>query len=131
MRNRYTEIGWFPVRLRPEGIESVPFRGFPDEFPALHWHGDTFSLPPGAAMLAESEACPAQAFSSNGGRVLALQFHLESSIDSVRALIQNYPDELVDGEYIQSADDILGNTENFSRIHNSMLLLLENMKKAF
>ncbi len=131
VRNKYKEIGWFPVSLRAEGLASVPFRGFPDEFPALHWHGDTFSLPPGAVMLAESEACPAQAFSSNGGRVLALQFHLESSVDSVRALIQNCSDELVDGEYIQSADDILGKKENFSSIHSSMRRLLENMKNAF
>ncbi len=131
VRNRYKEIGWFPVSLRPEGLESTPFRGFPDKFPALHWHGDTFSLPPGAAMLAESEACPAQAFSSNGDRVLALQFHLESSIDSIRALIQNCSDELVDDEYIQGAEAILANNENFSRIYNTMLLLLENMKRSF
>ena len=131
VRNRYKEIGWFPVSLRREGLESVPFRGFPNDFPAFHWHGDTFSLPLGAAMLAESEACPAQAFSYNGDRVLALQFHLESSTDSIRALIQNCSDELVDGEYIQSADAILRNTENFSKIYNTMLLLLENMKKAF
>ncbi|MGA3117641.1 MAG: type 1 glutamine amidotransferase [Syntrophobacteraceae bacterium] len=131
VRNRYKEIGWFPVSLRPEGLASVPFQGFPDEFQALHWHGDTFSLPAGAAMLAESEACPAQAFSSNGGRVLALQFHLESSIDSIRALIQNCSDELVDGEYIQSADAILEKRENFSNIHSTMLLLLENIRKSF
>jgi GMP synthase-like glutamine amidotransferase len=131
VRNRYKEIGWFPVSLRPEGLESAPFRNFPNVFPAFHWHGDTFSLPPGAAMLAESEACPAQAFSSNGGRILALQFHLESSIDGIRALIQNCSDELVDGEYIQSADAILGATEDFSGIYNAMLLLLENMKKSF
>lgn len=131
VRNRHKEIGWFPVSLRPEAFESAPFRDFPVKFPAFHWHGDTFSLPPGAAMLAESEACPAQAFSHNGGRVLALQFHLESSVDSVRALIQNCSDELIDGQYIQSADAILENTENFASIYNTMLLLLENMKKAF
>lgn len=130
VRNRHKEIGWFPVTLRHEGIESAPFRNFPGEFPALHWHGDTFSLPPGAAMLAESEACPAQAFSSNGDRVIALQFHLESSMDSVRSLIQNCSDELVDGEYIQKADAILEKKENFSAIHNLMHLLLENMRKA-
>jgi GMP synthase-like glutamine amidotransferase len=131
VRNRHKEIGWFPVSLRPEGLASMPFQGFPDEFQALHWHGDTFSLPAGAAMLAESEACPAQAFSSNGGRVLALQFHLESSIDSVRALIQNCSDELVDGVYIQSAEAILEKRENFSNIHSTMILLLENIKKSF
>lgn len=129
VRNPHKEIGWFPVALRPEGIESAPFKDFPTQFPAFHWHGDTFSLPPGAAMLAQSEACPAQAFSANGGRVLALQFHLESSMESVRLLIQNCSDELIDGQYIQKADAILEKADNFSTIHNSMLLLLENMKK--
>ena len=131
VRNRCKEIGWFPVSLRPEGIESTSFRGFPDKFPALHWHGDTFSLPPGAVMLAESEACAAQAFSANGGRVLALQFHLESSVESVSSLIQHCSDELVDGEYIQSADCIMENKENFLSIHGSMRFLLENMREAF
>lgn len=131
VRNRYKEIGWFPVSLRPEGTQSVPFRGFPNQFPALHWHGDTFSLPPGTVMLAESQACPAQAFSFNGGRVVALQFHLESSVESVRALIENCSDELVAGEYIQSAEAILSNKENFSTIHNSMRMLLQNMKNSF
>ena len=131
VRNRYKEIGWFPVSLRPEGLHRRLSRASRTNFPAFHWHGDTFSLPADAAMLAESEACPAQAFSSNGGRVLALQFHLESSVDSVRALIQNCSDELVDGEYIQGADAILEKRENFSNIHNTMLVLLENMKKSF
>ena len=128
-RNRHKEIGWFPVSLRPEGIESAPFNNFPTEFPALHWHGDTFLLPPGAAMLAQSEACPAQAFSFNGGRVLALQFHLESSLESVGLLVENCSDELVDGEYIQKGDAILGKVENFSAIRESLGLLLENLKK--
>jgi GMP synthase-like glutamine amidotransferase len=130
VRNKHKEIGWFPVRLRPEGFDSAPFRGFPKEFPALHWHGDTFSLSAGADMLAESEACPAQAFSSNNGRVLALQFHLESSVESVRALIENCSDELVDGPYIQSAEEIMGRKENFTAIYDYMRLLFENMRKV-
>ncbi|MDR3568564.1 MAG: type 1 glutamine amidotransferase [Syntrophobacteraceae bacterium] len=128
-RNRHKEIGWFPVSLRPEGMESAVFTSFPPEFAALHWHGDTFSLPPGAAMVAQSTACPAQAFTYNGGRVVALQFHLESSPDSVRLLIENCSDELVEGEFIQKADAILEKRENFSSIHYSMRTLLENMKK--
>ena len=130
-RNGHKEIGWFPVTLSPQGLSSVPFQGFPERFLAFHWHGDTFSLPPGAVMLAESEACQAQAFSANGGRVLALQFHLESSVESVRALIQNCSDELVDGKYIQGADAILGKKENFSSIHGTMTRLLENIKRSF
>jgi len=128
VRNKYKEIGWFPVALRPEAGPSVAFRGFPEEFTAFHWHGDTFSLPPGAAMLAESEACPAQAFSYNGGRVLALQFHLESSPESVLSLIQNCSDELVDGEYIQGPDAIMERKEYFNDIYKTMLVMLDNMK---
>lgn len=128
VRNKYKEIGWFPVDLLPGAANSGPFFGFPDEFMAFHWHGDTFSLPPEAVMLAESEACPAQAFSYNDGRVLGLQFHLESSTESVWSLVQNCSEELVDGEYIQGPDDILQRKEYFEEINRSMMLLLENMK---
>jgi GMP synthase-like glutamine amidotransferase len=131
VRNEYKEIGWFPVTCLPEGLSSIPFHGLPNEFTALHWHGDTFSLPPGATMLAESEACPAQAFSFDSGRVLALQFHLESSVESVRSLIENCSDELVDGKYIQTAGDILKLQENFSDIQKTLWRLLRNMKSGF
>jgi GMP synthase (glutamine-hydrolysing) len=42
----------------------------------LHWHGDTFDVPPGAAHLAVSRAYPNQAFAV-GQNALALQFHPE------------------------------------------------------
>lgn len=42
----------------------------------LHWHGDTFDLPAGAALLASTAICPNQAFSSRS-RTLAIQFHPE------------------------------------------------------
>src|SRR5262245_17290143 len=47
-RNREREIGWFPVARAP-GAEASPFaRALPSRFPAFHWHGETFALPPGA-----------------------------------------------------------------------------------
>ena len=48
--------------------------------PVLHWHGDTFDLPPGAELLASSAAYPHQAF-RHGPNVLALQFHAEMGLD--------------------------------------------------
>jgi len=52
-RNEYKEIGWFSVGLTKEGIASPIFSVLPERFVALHWHGDTFEIPPGAVRTAE------------------------------------------------------------------------------
>lgn len=68
------EIGYAPLTLTPEGDDSAlaPLDGVP----VLHWHGDQFEIPDGAARLAETPGFPNQAFAL-GSHVLALQFHLE------------------------------------------------------
>jgi len=68
------EIGWAPLELSRAGEEDVlaPLK----DIPVLHWHGDTFDLPPGAERLASTAACQNQAFSFEK-HALALQFHLE------------------------------------------------------
>lgn len=87
--NAEKEIGWFPVHAVPESEQAMAagFR-FPPSIEVLHWHGETFDLPPGATHLARSEACEHQAFSI-GRHVVGLQFHLEATLDSVRAMIAN------------------------------------------
>lgn len=102
--NRHREIGWFPVHRVPPVRDSV-FR-FPATMDVLHWHGDTFDLPPGAARLAESEACPNQAFQV-GRTVLGIQFHLEVTPESARTLVSSCREELVPSPYVQSEDQIL------------------------
>jgi GMP synthase (glutamine-hydrolysing) len=69
------EIGWAPVELNEAGKASclAPLDGAP----VLHWHGDTFDVPPGADLLARTAATPHQAF-SRGRHALALQFHPEA-----------------------------------------------------
>ncbi|MGD0954214.1 MAG: type 1 glutamine amidotransferase [Methanotrichaceae archaeon] len=104
-RNLYKEIGWHPVKLTPEGQKSKIFGVLPNTFMAFHWHGDTFEIPPQALRAAESESCANQAFAL--GKAIGLQFHLESSMDSVDHLIKNCSDELVDGKYIQSQEEIV------------------------
>jgi GMP synthase (glutamine-hydrolysing) len=44
--------------------------------PCVHWHQDTFSLPPGSVHLAASRRFPHQAFRW-GDRAYGLQFHVE------------------------------------------------------
>jgi GMP synthase-like glutamine amidotransferase len=99
-RNEHREIGWFPVSLTAAGAASPLFSGFPSSFEAFHWHGDTFSLPPGAIHLARSEACENQAFQW-GDRALGLQFHLDYSRDAIAAMVGSCADELVAGPFVE------------------------------
>ena len=68
------EIGWGELQLSEAG-GTGPLRHLAG-VPVLHWHGDTFDLPEGAALLASTETCPNQAFSF-GRHALACQFHPE------------------------------------------------------
>ncbi|KJV10306.1 glutamine amidotransferase [Elstera litoralis] len=68
------EIGWSPLTLTPEGRAS-PLKAL-DGVPVLHWHGDAFTLPPGATRLAETPICAQQAFAL-GPNILGFQCHPE------------------------------------------------------
>jgi GMP synthase-like glutamine amidotransferase len=74
-KNQYTEIGWFPVSLTREVRDSSIFSSLPGIFSAFHWHGDTFKIPHGVALIAQSVGCANQVFEC--GRAIGLQFHLE------------------------------------------------------
>jgi GMP synthase-like glutamine amidotransferase len=103
-RNREPEIGWFPVDLAPAARETWLSHAFPASFPAFHWHGDTFALPPGHTPLGASPACATQGFL--GGRhanVLGLQFHPEVTAESAASLIESCGDELRPAPFIQDA----------------------------
>ncbi|WP_043970399.1 MULTISPECIES: glutamine amidotransferase [Acinetobacter] len=67
------EIGWSQLEIK--AVEQNPLAAL-ENVEVLHWHGDTFDLPPNATLLASSAIYPNQAFSV-GNNILALQFHLE------------------------------------------------------
>lgn len=127
--NSYKEIGWFPVKLLPEAEKSNIFRGVQSKFIAFHWHGDTFSIPQGCLHIAESEACENQAFEYDG-RVLGLQFHLESTKESIGRLIDNCGDEINPGSFIQDEKVIRSEIEsNTGTINCLMADILDSMEK--
>jgi GMP synthase-like glutamine amidotransferase len=100
--NPTPEIGWFPIRKSLEAQSNAVADCFPPSLEVFHWHGDTFDIPEGATCLAYSDACRHQGFCL-GGRVIGLQFHLETTPDSLLALIDNCSADLVQGPFIQSA----------------------------
>ena len=118
------EIGWYPIQLTTEAQTSPVFASLLQSFTVFHWHGDTFDLPPGAVRLAYSEVCSNQAF-IYGDKVLGLQFHLESTKDSVRQIIENCASELVAGKYIQKPEEMLAHDDDFSNINTAMRQILE------
>ncbi|MCF4967578.1 type 1 glutamine amidotransferase [Nostoc sp. CMAA1605] len=122
----YKEIGWFPIELTEAAQESYIFGDLPQKFTVFHWHGDTFDLPSGATRLAYSAACQNQAFIYNE-KVLGLQFHLESTPESVSQIIENCGDELVDGKYIQQASEMLTPADNFTQINTVMFSILDKL----
>jgi GMP synthase (glutamine-hydrolysing) len=71
------EIGWGPISGGPDSATCPALSELlAPAVQVLHWHGDTFDLPEGAAHLAVSAQYPNQAFAL-GQHALGLQFHPE------------------------------------------------------
>jgi GMP synthase-like glutamine amidotransferase len=126
-RNASKEIGWLPIELTEQGLASGPLSFLPRRIQVFQWHGDTFELPEGAVHLARSEGCEHQAFLYDG-RVLGLQFHLESTPTSVADLVANCAHEITAGEYVQDADRMLSATEaDYERIKDAIVGILDRL----
>lgn len=116
-QNPQKEIGWFPIERIKNSDEPLA-QLFPARMDAFHWHGETFDLPEKAMHIARSAACENQAFSYNNA--IALQFHLEPTIDTVQGLINNGSSEIVEAPYIQTADEMLKDEYRFHAINELM-----------
>jgi GMP synthase-like glutamine amidotransferase len=106
--NEVKEIGWLPIQGVEPGAGAAqpdPFR-FPPFLEVFHWHGETFDLPEGAVHLARSNGALNQAFQL-GDSVIGMQFHLDTTPDSARALVEHCRAELVPSMYVQSEERIL------------------------
>jgi len=124
-KNRYKEIGWFPVYKTTEANENTTFKDLPDEFIAFHWHGDTFDLPSESVRLAYNEATQNQAFQYKN-LALGLQFHLETNPKSAEDLINNSLEEIKEkGKYIQSPEEILLKKDYFNQIEKYLYNVLD------
>ena len=102
-KNPVKEIGWGPVRvLRGEAARG--WFGNLSGFETFHWHGETFSIPPGAVRLLESEHCANQAYAM--GKVLGMQCHVEMTEVMIRQWCQDGAAEIAasDSPAVQSPE---------------------------
>jgi GMP synthase-like glutamine amidotransferase len=80
-RNAVKEIGWGRVDAVEDGLAHEWFGA--SSFNSFHWHGETFSIPPGATRIASSAHCDNQAFVL--GKHLGLQCHVEMTPELIAA----------------------------------------------
>ncbi|MBJ7458281.1 MAG: type 1 glutamine amidotransferase [Thermoleophilaceae bacterium] len=74
------EIGWGPIAIHDDS--DLLARHLAPDSTVLHWHGDAFGLPPGAALLASSAQTAVQGFRSQNA--WGLLFHAEADLDLAR-----------------------------------------------
>jgi GMP synthase-like glutamine amidotransferase len=72
------------------------------------------------------KACANQGFILNG-RVIALQFHIETTRDSAALLVQNCRHELDSSTYVQTEEEILADYTRFNRINQILNRLMDNI----
>jgi GMP synthase (glutamine-hydrolysing) len=85
------EIGWYDVKITDKGLDNL-FKGLEKrELRVFQWHGDTYTLPPDAVVLAYSDLYP-QAFRI--GSAYGLQFHLEVTTEMIKVWTEEYRNEI-------------------------------------
>ncbi len=126
-KNNYKEIGWLPINFIKKQnhiLDNI----FLDSIHVFQWHGDTFNIPEGAIKIASSEACPNQGFIYEN-KVIGLQFHIESTLKSIKKLIISCGNEIKIDRYIQNEQEILNNTKLYQKKANNLLYkILESIK---
>ena len=104
--NPVKEIGWGEVRVADNGVARSWLGDLP-AFESFHWHGETFSIPPGATRILESEHCANQAFAI--GKHLGMQCHVEMTEELVRLWLDSGNKEIQESARspaVQAPDEI-------------------------
>jgi GMP synthase-like glutamine amidotransferase len=125
-RGAEVEIGWFPIERAEDCPAALPL---PESLRVYHWHGDTFEIPEGATRLFSSAGCLNQGFLFEE-RVLGLQCHLETTRESMSALIEACADEISEGRFTQSAEVMQAEPDGtFARMQSVLFALLDQMTR--
>ncbi|MDY0361229.1 MAG: type 1 glutamine amidotransferase [Desulforegulaceae bacterium] len=123
-KGKEPEIGWFPVFLdksiENEGLKNI----FNESELVFHWHGEAFDLPMGANRIFFNDASDCQGFYK--GNAAGFQFHMETQIETAKALIENCPEDIEKrGVFIQAKEEILKDNKNFDSINSLMNSFLD------
>jgi GMP synthase-like glutamine amidotransferase len=116
------EVGLAHVDLTPAGQMDRLLDGFGPRLEVFQWHGAEVSkTPPGAVILAASDACPVQAI-RYGELAYGFQYHVEITRSTVM-------DWKMIPEYQTSLEQALG-IEHASRLSDAVSTKLSNFRAA-
>ena len=118
-RNPVKEIGWGDVAVADNAEAGRWFGDGLRGFTTFQWHGDTFSIPPGATAVLSSPHCANQAFVV--GRHLGLQCHVEMNRAMVESWCASGAREISEsaGPAVQSAEEIRRDLDQrLARLHD-------------
>jgi GMP synthase (glutamine-hydrolysing) len=118
------EIGWYDVNITDIGEKDL-FNGIGSKtIGVFQWHGDTYDLPRGAAVMATSKLYP-QAFRI--GSAVGIQFHLEVNLEMIEKWIKEYKNEMKN-ENIQLID-IMSDKTHEQKLFDRCKIVYKNFSK--
>jgi len=85
------EIGWGEVRVADNEV-AREWLGDAQTFLSFHWHGETFTIPPGATRVMENPHCANQGFAL--GKHFGMQCHVEMTDELVRSWLATGAEEI-------------------------------------
>jgi GMP synthase-like glutamine amidotransferase len=91
--NAVKEIGWGEVRVADNEV-AREWLGDLQSFESFHWHGETFSIPPGGTRVMESAHCANQAFAL--GKHFGMQCHVEMTRELVDSWLESGEREIAE-----------------------------------
>src|SRR3954468_2228710 len=89
--NGVKEIGWGEVRVADNEV-AREWLGGVQAFETFQWHGETFSIPPGATRVMHNAHCENQAFAL--GRHFGMQCHVEMTPELIATWLDTGADEI-------------------------------------
>ena len=90
-KNPVKEIGWGEVRVADNEV-AREWAGDVSSFESFHWHGETFTIPPGGTRVMESAHCANQAFAI--GKHLGMQCHVEMTRELIESWLASGAEEI-------------------------------------
>lgn len=120
--NAVKEIGWGEVRAEDNEVAREWLGGL-QGFESFHWHGETFSIPPGGTRVLENVHCANQAFAL--GKHFGMQCHVEMTPELVESWLSSGAQEIAESRSSPGVQDpaeirrdLAGRTARLNEIAN-------------